>query len=50
MKEIVKYESPQKFAEVQRNLLQLEREAEIERTKDLLLTSESKVKGKIHQF
>merc|ERR1712062_82512 len=42
MKEIVKYDSPQKFAEVQRNLLQLEREAEIERTKDLLLTSESK--------
>ena len=42
MKEIVKYDSPQKFADIQRNLLQLEREAEIERTKDLLLTSESK--------
>ena len=41
-KEIVKYDSPQKFADIQRNLLQLEREAEIERTKDLLLTSESK--------
>ena len=41
MKEI-KYESPQSFADIQRKLLQLEREAEIERTKDLLLMTESK--------
>ena len=39
---MINYDDPQKFADTQRKLLQLEREAEIERTKDLLLTSESK--------
>ena len=39
---MIKYDDPQKFADTQRKLLQLEREAEIERTKDLLLTTESK--------
>ena len=39
---MIKYDDPQKFADTQRKLLQSEREAEIERTKDLLLTTESK--------
>ena len=35
------YDSATKFAEIQTSLLQLEREEEIERTKDLLLSSDS---------
>jgi hypothetical protein len=31
------YTSPEKFAQIQQDLLQLEREAEVERTKDLLI-------------
>ena len=37
----ISYTSPSQFAEVQLKLLQLEREAEIERNKDLLFTAES---------
>ncbi len=33
---VVKYDSPQAFAETQRELLAMEREAEAERTRDLL--------------
>lgn len=37
----ISYDDPQKFADIQRKLLGKEREAEIERTKDLLTSSES---------